>query len=95
METLLCKKFCSFYKPGKEETKCGSYEFLERNLTRRELKHFSGRFSARCDLSEDKSIKDMVCARCGFLEEDCDFRKGMDSPPCGGYTVVEHLLKGV
>jgi hypothetical protein len=35
----------------------------------------------------------MVCEQCDFLADGCDFRQGLDSPPCGGYTVIEHLLR--
>jgi len=95
MKGQLCKKFCSFYKPGeKEELKCGSFEFLERNLTTRELGRVIRRISTDYDLSRDTSIRSMVCAKCEYSKDGCDFRQGLDSPPCGGYKIVEHLLKG-
>jgi RNase P subunit RPR2 len=94
MKSEVCKKFCSFYKPGKkEDMKCGSYDFLERNLTAREIKRLVRRISTEYDLSEDSSIRNLVCSKCEYLKDGCDFRQGLDSPPCGGYKIVEHLLK--
>jgi hypothetical protein len=80
MVTDVCEKLCAFYKPGKsEELKCGTFLFLKRNLTTREVRE-----AAR-----------EACEQCDFLADGCDFRQGLDSPPCGGYTVIEHLLRGV
>jgi len=94
METIICKKYCSFYKPDKDEQlKCGTFDFLCRNLTRREILQASERIPAKYDLSKDERIKKMICDKCDFRTDGCDFRDGVDSPPCGGYTVVEHLLK--
>jgi hypothetical protein len=97
MERLVCKKFCPFYKQGMKRMKCGSYSFLERNLTHRELDWVAGRTPKKYDLSADKQIKSLVCEKnCGFYSTgDCDFRLGFDSPPCGGYAIMENLLKGV
>lgn len=98
MKKLICENFCSFYKPGSESrTKCGSFEFLKRNLTRREIKSAIENTPRRHDLSFDPQIRSLVCENnCEFYNtDDCDFRLGNDSPPCGGYTIVENLLKGV
>jgi hypothetical protein len=97
MKDLVCNNFCSFYNPGKKIMKCGSYSFLERNLTPRELDWAVQRTPKKYDLSADREIKSIVCKKsCDFYStDDCDFRLGLDSPPCGGYTIVESLLKGV
>jgi hypothetical protein len=90
---LVCKGFCKFYKPGrKERLKCGTYDFLSRNLSPGELLHVC-RGTGPHDLSRDEDIRAMICDRCEFLVDGCDFRDGLPSPPCGGYAVVESLLK--
>jgi hypothetical protein len=94
MESLICEKFCDFYKPGREEReKCGTFEFLRRNLTLRELKRASEETPKGPDRSADTAIKDMACSGCGFLPDGCDFRAGSGDTPCGGYAIVNHLLK--
>lgn len=95
MQALVCKRYCSFYKPDgpEERQKCGTYEFLSRNLTERELSHLAIVAPEGIDLSADTSIKAMVCEQCEFLKDGCDFRDGVDSPPCGGYALMEFLLK--
>ncbi|MFN3395347.1 MAG: hypothetical protein ACK4Z9_00950 [Thermodesulfovibrionales bacterium] len=90
---LICKGFCSFYKEGKEEFTCGAYNFLVRNLTEKELSNQSVNMEKTPDLSFDDYIKSTVCSRCEFLKEDCDFRAGKHSPPCGGYVVIEKLMR--
>jgi hypothetical protein len=89
----VCVKFCKFYKAERSEPeKCGSYEFLMKNLTLQELKSASVAAPIKADTSTDSSIKDMVCSVCNFRVDGCDFRDGLDSPPCGGYNIVSHLL---
>ena len=94
MDDQVCEKFCDFYKPGrKEKTRCGSYEFIRRNLTMRELKRAAETADRNPDRSADASIRELACQECGFMEDGCDFRAGLDSPPCGGYAIVSYLLK--
>jgi|Deesub1362A_J573_1020465.scaffolds.fasta_scaffold00045_148 hypothetical protein len=104
---LICKRFCSFYKPGKERLKCGTYTFLQRNLSTGELTQVVKKTPSGYDFSEDATIKTLICRKCSFVADDCDFRaskiattsqigkgKGTVSP-CGGYSIVAQLLKGV
>jgi hypothetical protein len=95
MDTLVCKKFCSFYKPGRKTMKCGSYDFLKRNLSYGELSWASQRAPRKHDLSADGQIKALICEKgCSFYStDDCDFRLGRDSQPCGGYAIIESLLR--
>jgi hypothetical protein len=95
MKKLVCEKFCSFFDPEKETMKCGSLAFLERNLTYGEIRLAAKGAPKKFDLSTDGQIKSLVCENgCKFFTaKDCDFRLGHDSPPCGGYAIVERLLK--
>lgn len=90
---LICKGFCSFYKEGKEELTCETYNFLARNLTVGELRMAVQGMDKTPDLSFDDNIRRVICCRCDFLKEGCDFRGGRRSPPCGGYVIIENLLK--
>jgi hypothetical protein len=90
-------QLCTFYKPEREEAvRCGTYAFLKRNLSRGELDEAMAALAEREAAPEqralDRSIREMVCATCSFLDEGCDYRQGLDSPPCGGYEVLAHLL---
>jgi hypothetical protein len=95
---LICKRFCSFYKEGKEDLLCGSYLFLKRNLSLRELGCILDLSKAadrlpECASSADDEIKRLVCEECDFLVGGCDFREDGTNRPCGGYFIVELLLK--
>ncbi len=94
---IICKGFCRFYKEGREELHCGTYNFLRRNLTPNELTAFlkrpeNAKKSPVPDFSRDKEIKEIVCDGCEFLMDGCDFREDGSHPPCGGYILLERLL---
>ncbi len=96
MERVICQRFCAFYKAEKEGMKCGTVEFLERNLTKAEIESSAGQARPlRGASAHDDDIRRIVCESvCEFLKtDDCDFRLGLDSPPCGGYSVVASLLE--
>ena len=90
---IICRRFCRYYKEGKEELTCGTYNFLARTLTLNELMNKSRAAMAEPDFSADKEILKAVCEECDFFRDGCDFRGGIKAPPCGGYTIVEWLLK--
>jgi hypothetical protein len=95
---LICKKFCSFYKEGKEDLYCGTYLFLKNNLTPHELQSILDLSKADERPSEytfhaDEEIKRLACEKCDFLIDGCDFREDGSHPPCGGYLIIEMLLE--
>jgi len=89
---IICKKFCRFYKGGKEEMQCGTYRYLREHFPSEKLRSLVEDISASPDLGHDEEIRDLICSSCEFLVDGCDFRDGLDSPPCGGYTIIEYLL---
>lgn len=90
---IICRQFCRFFKEGREELACATYDFLARNLTARELITAVRDKTFCADFSRDGEIKTLVCGKCDFLADGCDFRAGAGEFPCGGYVIVEWLLK--
>ncbi len=88
---LICKGFCSFYKEGKEELYCGSYKYITEHYP--DLKTGTIPPEYEPDFSIDEEIMKRVCSICDFLEDGCGYRDGEGTPPCGGYTIIEWLLK--
>lgn len=88
---LICKRFCSFYKGGKEELQCQTYRYIRSNVPERLLHDLPEELTP--DFSVDGWIKEEICNHCDFLIDGCDYREGNPSPPCGGYVVVEFLKK--
>ncbi|MFN3739725.1 MAG: hypothetical protein ACK4TF_03500 [Thermodesulfovibrionales bacterium] len=90
---IICKKFCSYYKPDKEEysgtvnPRCGAFKFLKTSLTPEELK---GLIKGKLFVSPLFDQKDL-CQRCDFRFNDCDFYAGLSQNPCGGYRIIETL----
>lgn len=90
---IICKRFCAFYKDGQEDLQCGTYIFLRERFSSEALeREITGMYGIP-SLSEDGSINNLICDKCEFKVDGCDFREGLDSPPCGGYMIVEYLLK--
>jgi len=44
-------------------------------------------------LTFDRKIQGLICEKCDFVIDGCDFRGGLKAPPCGGYTIFEWLIK--
>jgi len=91
---IICKGFCTFYNSGKEELTCGTYDFIFRNLTPGELESAIQGIPSTPDFTFDRKIQGLICEKCDFVIDGCDFREGLqEAPPCGGYTIIEWLLK--
>lgn len=95
--SIICKKFCSFYKEGKEDLYCGTYLFLRNNLTPRELRSVlelskKPGHQPKSGSGTDEEIRSLVCEKCDFVVNGCDFREDGSHPPCGGYYIIEMLL---
>ncbi len=86
---IICKKFCSYYKPGKEEISCGAFEFLKTSLTPEELKDL---INGNLFINPFLEQKDL-CQRCDFRFNDCDFYAGHSPDPCGGYRIIETVIE--
>lgn len=89
----ICKGFCNFYKAGKDEMACATYNFLASRFTPEALRPLSLEIKTASNFSCDAEIKENICASCDFFIDGCDFREGLGSIPCGGYAIVEWLLK--
>jgi hypothetical protein len=92
LEQTLCLKFCSYYKPGKNEAlACRGYLVVERLSGEGKslvLENISGDSSP---VLKDRLV-DVLCLACDFHEHDCDFMQDRASRPCGGFVLLEQLL---
>ncbi|HAK88846.1 MAG: hypothetical protein A2077_01520 [Nitrospirae bacterium GWC2_46_6] len=96
---IVCKKFCKYYKEGKEELLCGGYEFLRNNLTPHELKIMLNSplpplnlRGGEGELYLDEELISLVCKQCGFFIDGCDFAESRSGPPCGGYILISRIV---
>ena len=96
---LICRRFCKFYAPGKEAIQCGGYSFLRNNLSPGELRYLYGSLGPETDRpelprtgSDDHIVEKLICRKCDFLIDGCDFMDDRSGPPCGGYILVKLLL---
>jgi len=98
-KNYICKPHCIFFKDGeKEEMACHGAVIAQRFVKNqkippqyldKELKKKEIRFE------QDDDIIHMVCAKCSFETQDCDYRSSSppkNATPCGGYIFL-YLLK--
>jgi hypothetical protein len=93
---IICKKFCKYYKEGKEELHCGGYEILRNNLTPYELKMLAGLLRPDENIkdlipSKNKALTKLICEKCDFFDDGCDFAEDGSGPPCGGYLIIDRF----
>ena len=88
----LCLKYCTFFKPDKnEELACRGYHVVERLMR-------AGRTITleKTGVSADRKVMDQLvktlCAVCPFHEHDCDFFQDRGLQPCGGFMLLSQLL---
>jgi hypothetical protein len=94
-DTTLCRNFCQYYKPGKnEELACQGFVVFHRLIGKgRQLSQEKPRRTAVPDAGTIEGLKGRVCASCSFQKADCDFvLSGGTASPCGGYALLFHLL---
>ncbi len=94
-DATLCKNFCRYYKPGKNDAlECQGFVVVHRLLGKgRKLSQEKPRKTAVPDARIVEGLKGRVCAACSFREADCDFvLSGGTALPCGGYALLFHLL---
>ena len=92
----ICRKACSFYKPGREALRCGGYTFLTRHFTENELDGIDIPQSAHSPLTgyvhfRHAEIEAQLCGICDFRDDGCDFAENCSGPPCGGYRIAHHV----
>ncbi len=92
---IICRGFCPYFKEGKEELQCAPYALLKETFTINEIRAALDALSGKGepDFTRDEEIDEIACRGCEFLADGCDFRQDRSGPPCGGYTVLEALLK--
>jgi len=94
-ESLVCSPWCRFYKGAKEEMACAGLLFFQTRFERNNLNKLLQTLETMSwNASEDGLLKGVLCDRCDFRVEGCGFREGEeDSPPCGGYILLELLVR--
>ncbi|MFC1669602.1 hypothetical protein ACFL20_04365 [Spirochaetota bacterium] len=96
----ICRPFCKFFREGeKEEMACQGALDLE-ILSKKGIIEFDSLPRQGKEpglwLNRDARLLDIVCKRCDFMKEDCDYHsksRWKESEPCGGYILLKLLLK--
>ncbi len=96
----VCRDFCSYYKPSKdEELACRGFTVIERLILRgmeivpeKSARHFHSVQFRDNDIGRGLIRK--VCQKCPFYEKDCDFaEEKAGALPCGGFILLAHLIE--
>ncbi len=92
LKEKLCLKFCSYYKPSKDDKlACLGYIILEEFLQKGDKIVFKD-YRTDIDRNTEIVLRDHMCIQCPFFKEDCDFIQNNKSLPCGGFIFLGHLL---
>jgi hypothetical protein len=88
----LCLKYCSYYKPSKnEKLACRGFRVVERLIQAGRTILMEGP-----GVSGDERVTDQLlqtlCSVCTFHEHDCDYFEDRVSQPCGGFVLLSQLL---
>ena len=89
----LCRNFCSYYKPSKdEELACRGFVVVKRLIEMGKQIPFEKSDRRPSPLTEE-DLRKVLCPTCPFYEGDCDFilQEG-DARPCGGFIFLGLLL---
>jgi hypothetical protein len=95
----ICRDFCIYFKEGKkEEFRCGGYTYLSEHLTVNELACLCNTIPEKDIIkknipTDNKELFQLVCNKCEFLIDGCDYRDGCAAPPCGGYLLIDRLIR--
>lgn len=91
-DKLICRNFCSYYKPGRnEELACRGYVVIERLVAEGKGVVFEPSGS-KCDTATREQIVERLCGHCDFRKDGCDFMLDRASPPCGGFLLLAQLV---
>jgi len=92
LEIKLCLKFCTYYKPGKnEELACKGFTVVEQLMHGGRQIVFE-RYGLEFDRTVQELLKQNMCLACAFHEQDCDFMLDRTARPCGGFVLISQLL---
>ncbi len=93
-DTSLCRTMCVYFKPGKnEEMMCQGFVVVQ-NIKRRGKDLSLSRPRGSASASTLEGLRKRVCAVCSFQPSDCDFiLTGGTATPCGGLSLLSHLLE--
>jgi len=94
-ESLVCSPWCRFYKGGKEEMACAGLTLFQECFDWKDLNKLLQTLEPmKWDASRDEILNRVLCTACEFRVDGCGFREGEeDSPPCGGYILLELLVR--
>ena len=90
----LCKTYCQYYKPSKEEgLACRGFVVVKRLIEMGKQISFEGPNRRSGPLTEADLRKDL-CPSCQFYKSDCDFilQEGA-AMPCGGFILLGLLIE--
>jgi len=89
----VCKPYCVYYKPGKNEGfLCRGAEVALRFLGRSDGPSDRRPVHQSQSLSDARKAAQELCRKCNFREHDCDFAQDQTAQPCGGYLYIVELL---
>jgi hypothetical protein len=93
LKDSLCGRFCVYYKPSKsEELACMGFLVVDRMIRKGKTISFE-KSDVLVGPDTAAALARVLCGRCPFSRDDCDFAAHKEASPCGGYLLVGQLLE--
>ena len=100
---FICKAYCPYYKPSSLSNKFTCYGFILAQEIIQKYPQYDFLLSSPLSGPEfvyqyDPHIYKLVCQKCDFLKDGCDFRAQQrlgpkkHYAPCGGYIFITRLI---
>ncbi|HAK59450.1 MAG TPA: hypothetical protein DCO77_03565 [Nitrospiraceae bacterium] len=92
---VACSQFCPYYKPDRnEELACRGFVVVQQLIDGDTSIALEGPAQPAMHPGDmTGALRDRLCSGCPFYDGDCDFiLTGGSAPPCGGFTLLLHLL---
>lgn len=90
----LCRNFCEYYKPSKDEgLACKGFQIVDK-LTEEGLEISFKKSGRKIKRDTEEALILNMCKSCSFYENDCDFvMKKAVYLPCGGFIFLGQLIE--
>lgn len=93
---MVCAQYCPYHKPERnEEFECRAFTVARRFIEAgTKVPHAKPERSLSPGSGIADALRERICNACSFFEADCDFiSTGGKAHPCGGLTLISHLVR--
>ena len=88
----LCKPYCTYYKPDRNEDLLCRGAFIFNRLVQAGRQIVPAKLGVQPNPATIELIINKMCISCDFHEHDCDFMADHHTSACGGFVLLSQLV---